>query len=292
MTSVLITGTTGLVGSYLCETLRKNPRWDVCGISRSMGACVDQTVNLTDPSSVQSIRNLGDFDVVIHTAAITKTDICENNKPACYAANVVATKNLTELLPASKFVFFSTYAVYNTPEGNCSEEAPILPTNHYISTKIEAEGIVRGLADHVIVRPSVTFGYTAFSRDTKNYFMQLLDNIRNKKVTQSPVDQYFNPVHVNTVGQLVRNLVEKDCTGTYNIGCNENTSKYEFNRSVMERFGFDMALLQGIESRNLQVVRPNNGTVSSQKIQKDLGYRIPALHTMIDELYASAKGAL
>jgi len=292
MPTVLITGTTGLVGSYLTESLRKKNGWDICGVSRSRGACVDQTVDLADRKSVIPLKNLGDFDVVVHTAAMTKTDLCENNKPGCHMANVVATKNLAETFPAAKFVFFSTYAVYNTPKGNCTEDTPVLPTNHYIATKIEAEGIVRAMSDMVIVRPSVIFGYTTFSRETKNYFMHLLENVRNKKITQSPTDQFFNPIHVNSVGRLIRGLIEKDSHGIYNIGCNENTSKFEFNRCVMERFGFDMALLQGIESRNLQIVRPNNGTVSSQKIQKDLGCPIPPLTTMIDDLYGSTQGAL
>jgi dTDP-4-dehydrorhamnose reductase len=289
MSSVLITGTTGLVGSNVYEYLKKNTNWDVTGVSLSPGDCVDFTANLTDRDAVERLRDYDKFNTIIHTAAISKTDICENQKAECYAVNVVATRNLAEVFRSSTMVFFSTYAAYNTPAGNCDEHCPIFPTNHYISTKIEAEGIVNGLTEAIILRPSVIFGYTRFFRQTKNYFMQLLDNVQNRKVMQSPVDQYFNPIHVDCVTRLVYLALNKGIHGIYNIGCNENISKFEFNRMIMKKFRFDESLLEGIESRHLQVLRPNNGTISSKKIQADLGIEIPSLQDMIDVLYTSTK---
>jgi dTDP-4-dehydrorhamnose reductase len=288
MTSVLITGTTGLVGSHVYEYLSRTTRWDITGLSRSPGTHVDAVVDLTDERVVDSLRSMGDYDFVVHTAALTKTDVCEANKPDCYRMNVDATKNLVTAFPGSKIVFFSTYAVYNTPEGNCVETDPISPTNYYISTKIEAEKVVNSLAGSIILRPSVIFGYTRFTRQTNNYFMQLLENVKNNKKMQSPVDQYFNPVHVEVISSLVSGLLKKDRQGIFNVGCNEDISKYAFNRKVMDRFGYDEELLEGVESRTLQVIRPNNGTISSKKIQESLNYVIPSLDQMIEQLFHSA----
>jgi dTDP-4-dehydrorhamnose reductase len=289
MTTVLITGTTGLMGSHIHEYLKRNTGWEVTGLSRRAGDAVDVITDLSDRHAVENLCSSRTFDYIIHTAAVTKTDICEKQKEACYAANVVATKNIAECFSSSKMVFFSTYAVYNTVSGNCDETCPISPTNHYISTKIEAEGIVNGLPHHLILRPSVIFGYTRFERETKNYFMQLLDNVRGNRKMQSPLDQYFNPIHVDCVTRLVYLALEMGIHGVYNIGCNETISKYDFNRRVMKRFGFDESLLEGIRSGDLRVVRPNNGTISSEKIQTALGCTISPLDDMIDRLYASTK---
>jgi dTDP-4-dehydrorhamnose reductase len=289
MTAVLITGATGLVGSNICEYLKRNTGWEVTGLSRRGGDYVDIVVDLSDRNAVKNLRKSRNFDYIIHTAAVTKTDICEKQKEACYIANVVATKNLAEFFSSSAMVFFSTYAVYNSVAGNCDEYCPIYPTNHYISTKIEAEGIVNRLDDSLIMRPSVIFGYTRFTRETKNYFMQLLDNVKAGKKMQSPVDQYFNPIHVDCITRLVYLALKKGIRGVYNIGCNENISKYDFNSMVMRRFRFDESLLEGINSGELEVVRPNNGTISSKKIQTDLGVKIPSLKDMIDKLYTSMK---
>lgn len=289
MTSVLITGTTGLVGSHISSHLRQAPGWEVTGLSRRSGESVDVVVDLSDRESVKKLARSVDFDIIIHTAAVTKTDICEAQKEACYAANVGATKNLVDFFPSSRMVFFSTYAVYNTAAGNCDEKCPVSPTNYYISTKIEAEGIVRTMNNALILRPSVIFGYTRFERETKNYFMQLLDNVKGKRKMRSPADQFFNPIYVDCVTHLVCRGLKKGICGVYNIGCNEDISKFDFNRRVMERFGFDESLLEGISSGDLSVVRPNNGTILSRKIQDDLGFELPSLEEMINRLYVSTQ---
>jgi dTDP-4-dehydrorhamnose reductase len=287
---ILITGATGLVGSRLFDFLRRHTDWEIIGTSRSAGDHSDHVVDLTDNGRVNTLKELEPVDVIVHTAAISKTDECEKNKEACYAANVLSTQNLLSAFKDSKLVYFSTYAVYNVPEGNCKESAPVSPTNYYIGTKISGEALVKNSRSPVIFRPSVIFGFTPFERSGKNYFMQLIDNIRNNKITRSPVDQYFNPVHVDTVAEITCRALENNITGVYNIGSNENISKYEFNRKIMAKFSLDQKYLEGVTSQSLAVTRPNNGTISSGLVQETLHYDIPDLDQMIDNLFLSTRG--
>jgi dTDP-4-dehydrorhamnose reductase len=287
---ILITGTTGLVGSHLCDLLRRTEPWGITGTSRSPGKYVDYRADLTDPDSVRELARTVPADVVIHTAAISKTDVCQADKERCYQANVGSTGNLMLAYPHAKFIYFSTYAVYNTPGGGCSETAPVSATNYYIETKLLGERLVAPRASSIIFRPSVIFGFMEYERESKNYFMQLVENIRLKKVTRSPVDQFFNPIHVGVVGEIVRRAVADDIHGIYNVGSNEDISKYEFNLRIMQRFRFDTTYLEGIDSRSLAVTRPDNGTVSSRNIQDTLGYKIPELGEMIEQLYLSTQG--
>jgi dTDP-4-dehydrorhamnose reductase len=284
---VLITGTTGFLGHRLFEYLKFLTNWEVIGTSRSVGKYVDYIVDLTDLDGVKDLKISTIADVVIHTAAISKTDVCENNKEECYASNVIATKNLVSTYNTSKIVFFSTYAVYNTPEGPCEESAPVSATNYYIKTKLLSETVVKTSPHPIIFRPSVIFGFTPFERISKNYFMQLRENIKNRKVTRSPIDQYFNPIHVDVVGEITKNAIERDISGIYNLGSNEEICKYEFNKKIMQRFHFNQRYLEGINSSSLAVSRPNNGTISSRLIQDTLAYRIPNLDQMIEVLYQS-----
>lgn len=287
---ILITGTTGLVGSCLYTTFKSIPDWDVCGTSRSPGKFVDYQTDLTDPDTVQELASEIPSDIVIHTAAISKTDVCESDKKKCYAANVESTQNLIAAYPRAKFIFFSTYAVYNTREGKCNESASVNATNYYIETKLLGENLVTPLLYPIIFRPSVIFGHTDFERESMNYFMQLVENIRNKKVTQSPIDQYFNPIHVNMVTEIVKRSITGNISGIYNIGSNEDISKYDFNRLVMHKFHFNESYLKGVNSQILKTIRPMNGTISSIRIQQILDYKIPSLDEMIDILFQSTAG--
>lgn len=287
---VLITGTTGLVGHRLFEYLKSFTDWEIIGTSRSAGEYVDHIVDLTDKNSVKDLKKSAAVDVVIHTAAISKTDVCENNKEKCYAANVISTKNLISTYKTVKFVYFSTYAVYNTPEGKCEETAPTSSTNYYIETKLQSETLVKASLGSMIFRPSVIFGFTTFDCASKNYFMQLLESVNIKKVMCSPIDQYFNPIHVDIIAEITKRAIEQDIKGIYNLGSNDMISKYEFNKKILQVFQFDKHFLEGIDSRSLAVTRPNNGSISSNKIQGTLDYRIPDLDQMIEILYQSTLG--
>lgn len=287
--TILITGANGLVGHRACEFLRRETPWTIIGTSRREGGSVDLVANLTDPSDVDNICNSIHPDIIIHTAAISRTDVCEQEQKLCYETNVIATANLCKAFPEAKFIFFSTYAVYNTPHGRCDEECETSASNYYIQTKLDAEEHVQKMDGYVILRPSVIFGYVQHLQDSKNYFMQLLANIRMKKVMQSPKDQYFNPIHVDIVVEILKRIIESDVCGTFNIGSNEEISKFEFNRTIMERFGFNHGYLEGIDSKLLAVKRPAIGTISSAKIQRELLYEIPPLEKMIDTLYTTSR---
>ena len=289
MKKILITGVSGFAGYKIYHHLNNSGIFDVVGTGRSSGESVDIVADLTDLGSVKKIPNQFSPDVVIHLAAMARTDICEKNKEECYAANVISTKNLAEVFPESKIIYFSTYAVYNTEEGNCDESCSTQATNHYIKTKIEAEKYVNILKDYIIFRPSVIFGYMPLEIKTKNYFMQLLEMVRDKKVMRSPADQFFNPVSVDVIAEIIHLSIEKDISGVFNIGSNENVSKYDFNRMIMERFGFDKKYLEPAVPDSLTVKRPVNGTISSQRIQSALSYAIPDISEMIDSLYNEIK---
>jgi dTDP-4-dehydrorhamnose reductase len=286
---VLITGETGFVGYRLFEYLKLNTNWEIIGISKSPGKYVDSIVDLSNIDRVKNFQKDNPFDVIIHTASISKTDVCENDKENCYAANVISTKNLISAFDSAKFVYFSTYAVYNTLDGKCKESTPVFPTNYYIETKILGEKIVKVSPHAIIFRPSVIFGYIPFERSSKNYFMQLLYNIKNKLVIQSPIDQFFNPIHVDVVSDIVICSIEKDVNGTFNLGSNEEISKFDFNKKIIDRYNFDEQYLEGINSTSLAVIRPNNGTISSCHIQETLGWTIPDLDQMIEKLYQSTR---
>ncbi len=290
MKTVLITGATGLVGCRAYEYLHAKTPGNIVGTSRSSGTCVDLAADLTDISAVEELSSLCRPDAIIHTAAISRTDACEKNRELCYATNVATTRNLVEVFPETRFVYFSTYAVYDTPEGGCREECETRAANYYIQTKLLGEDCVQHLSNAVILRPSVIFGFLDHKQASKNYVMQLLDNIRQGKVTRSPREQYFNPVWVDVVVEILRRILDADVSGIYNVGSNESISKYAFNRLIMDRFELDPNFLEGIDSVSLDVKRPSMGTISSSKVQEELGYRVPPLTEMVNALYATSAG--
>ncbi len=282
---ILVTGATGFVGYNLVNYLRKYGH-EVIGICHKN--CDDSdciAVELTDSKSITNLHEKYRPDVVIHLAAMARTDTCEKNPDKSYAINVTVTKNLVNVFEDAKFIFFSTYAVYNTPDGNSVESCALSPTNQYIYTKIEAEKQVYSHNNYLIFRPSVIYGYMPKQTTSDNYFMQLIKMLEAKKVMNSPNDQFFNPIYVNVVCEIIRLAIEKDIHGIYNIGSSDSVSKYEFNKRILNQFMFDRDCLKIAVTTNADVIRPNNGTISSEKIERTLSIHIPTVDEMIGALY-------
>jgi len=227
-------------------------------------------------------------DLIIHTAGISRTYECEKNKEYCYRINVEATNNLINHNPNSKIIFFSTYAVYNTPIGNCDENCETSSINYYIGTKIKAENLFFRHKNSVILRPSVMYGFVKQEQPSNNYFMQLIKNIKSKSITESPIDHFFNPIWVNVVINALNELINSEITGIFNLGSNEQISKYDFNKYLIQKLKLDLKYLKPIKSTDLNIERPKAGTISSKKIQETLNFSLPTLECMMNDFIVSA----
>lgn len=284
--NVLVTGSGGFVGSALCSYLRKNTPWEIYSITHSGEA--GRIVDITDSTAIDELgKTLPQIGCVIHTAAISKPGDCRKKPTICRDVNVHATAKLARTFTDATFVLFSTYAVYNTPAGNASEDAPVEATNEYIRSKLDAEAMVRKYCqDKIILRPSVIYG--PGDERHPNYFTSLIKTLDSGRVMRSPTDQFFNPVHVDVLCEVVRFAIERDAIGTYNVGSNEAVSKYDFNKSIMKLYGYDKSLLVGYTGMDPDGVdRPKNATIDSSRIQKDTNYTIPPFGDMIKMLKTS-----
>lgn len=142
---VLLTGATGFLGKYIYNALNKE--MSVITMARSNG---DFNIDL----SANVPNDLPEIDIVIHNAgkahSVPKT---EAEQQEFYDVNIQGTKNLLEALSKYKslpksFVFISSVAVYGLIEGlNINENSPLMATDAYGKSKIEAESLVQAWCD-------------------------------------------------------------------------------------------------------------------------------------------------
>jgi UDP-glucose 4-epimerase len=179
---VLITGATGFVGRHLCQQFQSHG-WTVRGLLRP--GSEPQRL----PSGVIAVRgDLGDIgsvddgakdaSAVVHLAA--RVHRRGENSPHLSEQyrvdNVSATRTLVQTAArcgVRRLVFVSTVRVHGaTCDGVCRVDDAFAPPDPYAESKLEAEGLVRGLAhdvEWVIVRPTFVYG-----RGAKGNFERLV----------------------------------------------------------------------------------------------------------------------
>ena len=145
MTTLLLTGASGLVGSRLLPRLAQ-AGFDCRALVRS---------DLELPSGVTAVRgDLGDtdslraaiegVDAVVHLAALFRT----GDEDAIWRANLDGTRNLVDAVkthaPQAKFIMSSTGNVYNADAARPARETDeCSPTAAYPASKVAAEQLVR-----------------------------------------------------------------------------------------------------------------------------------------------------
>jgi nucleoside-diphosphate-sugar epimerase len=187
MKKVLVTGTTGFTGGYLCRRL-VSKGYDVRGLSLpgiNTSALEKEGVQIVrgdltrKETLTEAVRNV---DVIYHIAAVYR----EENIPrkVFWAVNYEGTKNLLETAKEAKvkrFVHCSTVGVQGEiKHPPASEETPYNPGDYYQESKMEGELAAldffrnRGLPG-VVFRPVGIYG----PGDTR--FLKLFRYIRNGK---------------------------------------------------------------------------------------------------------------
>ena len=159
MTSLLLTGASGLVGSRLLPRLAQFG-FDCRALVRADVALPPGTAavrgDLADPDSLrEAVKGV---DAVVHLAALFRTD----DQDAVWRANLDGTRNLVEAVhtytPGARFVMASTGNVYDADAARPALETDdCSPTAAYPASKVAAEKVLRdsGLTWSILRLPFV-----------------------------------------------------------------------------------------------------------------------------------------
>lgn len=154
MTTLLLTGASGLVGSRLLPRLVQdgsNCRAFLRGDLTLPAGATGVRGDLGDPSSLR--KAVEGVDVVIHLAALFRT----SDDDAVWRTNLDGTRNLVEAVkayaPQARFVMASTGNVYDADAERPGRETDsCTPTAAYPASKLAAEALLRGSGVDVVRR--------------------------------------------------------------------------------------------------------------------------------------------
>ena len=163
---ILITGSTGYIGSHLSQFfLKKKIKYiGIDNLSYSYKNNVTDTKNhyFFDISNKKKVENLikkHKIKTIIHTAASSYVLEAEKRKKAYFVNNVIKTKdfiNICKKNNVKRFIFLSSSNVYQEPKKNkiFKINDKTLPKNYYGKTKLIVEKYLkkRGFDSLIILR--------------------------------------------------------------------------------------------------------------------------------------------
>lgn len=280
---VLITGVNGFTGYYLIsEFLTKG--FEVIatgkGESRLPGekrpGFSYQSMDFTDPFSVQDVFQAVKPGVVIHAGGMTRADDCEKAQWQAYVTNVEGTLNLLTNAEEHKsfFVFLSTEFVFDGEKGNYSEDDKATPVNFYGKTKLEAEDAVREYpGDWAIARTVLVYGHPFTKK--KSFVSVIADKLKMGEEFRLFTDQLRTPTYAGDLAKGIAGIIEKKATGIYHLSGKDQLSPYDMGCLVAEHLGLDVSVLKPITAADYAELarRPANAGFNISKAKRKLGYQ-------------------
>jgi len=249
---ILITGGSGLLGQYLNITLSVSN--SILTIYNSNeGNCTSYRSEKTDLNDLKKLKEI--FltfkpDVVIHTAAISRPESC-NELPLDTVMNINVTSSvqLARLCSRNKakLIFTSTDLVYDGDAGQMlSEDSVINPVSLYAQTKIQSETEIMNIFDnYIILRTSLLYGLGL--NHSVNNFHLMYHNFMSNKPVRLFYDQFRTPLALRDAAELIEELIKTDVKDiTLNFGGKERVSRAELGEILCELGNFDKALIEKI----------------------------------------------
>lgn len=284
---MLVTGSSGFVGKNIVNQLGKE--YEMVGISSTPAPTTNVVADLLS-EGLESILDETNPDVIVHCAALPNVDYCEENPGEAHKQNVETTRRLANWTMSKDrtLVFLSTDYVYPGVSNNYDEKSEVRPLNVYGKNKLEAEGLVKEVRKHIILRTTAIFGYDVGG---KNFLMQMLTNDKPRNV---PSDQVSNPTDVRWLVHVMDKMLNREIYGTYIASGSEPMARSDFAFTICEVFGKDASLLKAVKTSELgqKAPRPLNNGLNPSKLCTLLGEEMPpvrkCLHRIYEQEYSAA----
>ncbi|QBY54021.1 GDP-mannose 4,6-dehydratase [Cupriavidus oxalaticus] len=213
---VLVTGSRGFTGRYVCEELAA-AGYDV--IPTAMTSSPDSIVlDIASPEACRDVIEAHQPDYIVHLAAISF--VAHAQTEAFYRVNAIGTSNLLQAchdvghIPKKILVASSANVYGNTAGGELFEDQRIQPVNHYGASKAAMEYMAATWFDKlplIITRP---FNYTGRGQALQFLVPKIVDHFRQRqpRIELGNLDVMRDFSDVRTVAHAYRALLEGSAT--------------------------------------------------------------------------------
>lgn len=195
--------------------------------------CSSQTLDITNPASIDQAITQFKPDVIINTAAYTAVDQAELEPELARRINAEGAKHLAMACQKNQIplIHLSTDYIFDgTQQTPYLEEDLPHPINQYGKSKWEGEEAIRTHCEnHLILRVS-----GIFSEFGNNFLKTMLRLAKEKKEWQVVTDQISCPTYAGDIAGVIFSLLDNPCLGTFHYCSANPVSWHQFATAIIE----------------------------------------------------------
>lgn len=276
---VFITGGTGLLGSHLLRFAPKNytlyANYHKNRLLPDLRSVRFIHLDITDAQKVKSVIEVIKPGYIIHTAAKSSPDFCENNPTEAKKINIEGTRNILRAgnNVGAKVIIMSSNHVFSGKNPPYTEDSVRDPVNIYGKTKVRNENdVLSGNYNATIVRLMTLYGWGNPSGQI-NTAMWVISMLSRKKEIKVVDDIFNNFLWVGDAAKYIWKIVtSRKNINLIQLAGSEIASRYEFAKKTAKVFNLNGDLISAVPKAyfNDEAPRPYNTIYDITYMQKIL----------------------
>jgi dTDP-4-dehydrorhamnose reductase len=226
---VFVTGWDGLLGSALVPLLRETH--EVAGMGIADG-------DIADPWLVRARLDAFRPETVVHLAAMTAVDACEDREAEAFRVNAEGSRLVaaeSERRGARVLAVSSDYVFDGTKGAPYTEDDPVHPLSVYgRSKRAGEEGVMAASTRWAVVRSAWLYGPGG-----RNFVDTVLDRLGSRETLAVVSDQTGSPTYAPDLARGIATLVDRRAEGLYHLVNAGRASWLDLAREAARLAGFD-----------------------------------------------------
>ena len=277
---LFITGVSGLLGSAILlsvvdsENAAAGQYWKH---PINVPGAKTYQLNLLDMQSTRDLLYSLKPEAIIHCAAATNVDWCEDHPQDAEMMNAQVPAFLAETAREMgiRFVHISTDAVFDGTVGNYSETDTPNPINEYAKSKLRGEQeALRFNPETLVLRVNI-YGWNA--QEKSSLAEWILGGLSAGNPVPGFTDVWFCPTLANDLAEAILDMLQRKLTGIFHVVGPEKISKYDFARRLAQTFDYDPDRVKpsSLADAKLAAARSPNMSLNTAKVSGALGRVLP-----------------
>ena len=283
---LLITGATGMLGATLAEKWKE--KFQIFTTGRQLFTKFPNNrfmpFNLLS-ESYDSLMRWANPDVVIHCAAITDVDYCENNIEQAMAVNAESVRKFLKYGFNSKLIFISSDAVF--PDGICmaTEKNQTSPENIYGKTKEAGEKYIQNsIGNHIAIRTTIVGKNINLKH--QGFVEWIINSLKNRQEISLFDDALFTPITIWHLANEIEWIINNDIKGILHVSGVQPISKYDFGKRICEALKLETDLIKigNMNDFKFKARRSKDQTLNSSFYSSTYNRTLPTTNETINSI--------
>lgn len=267
---ILVTGCGGMLGSAIYPFFTSKGH-DVLATDIDLNENWLKHLDVRDYMQAREISKNFQPEMIIHLAALTNLEECENDLKKSHETNFIGTRNIAEICRERRIplVYVSTAGVFDGKKEVYTEKDIPNPINVYGKTKFYGEIVVENLLEkYFIVRAGWMVGG---GKKDKKFVSYIVSQAKSgNRIFNVVNDKFGVPTYTKDFSNNLEILTNTDFYGLYHMACSGNASRIEIAEHILKTLGINDYKINPVSSDFFKKDFPVPRAASERMINQNL----------------------